>query len=216
MRRYLLSMIMTVLTFIAVLPLLVSAGEENEEDKAWINCVSEGKETSVNLYLPGAAKERIATFRLKLYVSAEPEVVFSDEVRKRARVCESRYNSETDILSIYVSASRSSVDYPIFKKDSLAVCKLSIADSAGDPVSMEAKLADSEDAFRIVQDKEAVNVALEDRTGAEWQGQDLKDDPAGSVQQGEEVEPYIAAGAAGIAMIIIAAAVVYRRHRAST
>lgn len=221
MKRYLSSMIMAAFVFIAVLPLMASAGEEGKEkkeDKAWINCVDEGGETFVSLHLPGASKKRIATFRLKLYVNEEPEVVFTDEAKKRARVCESRYNSDTHILSIYVSASRSSVDYPVFKNDSLAVCKLSVADSEGNPVSTGAKLADLEDAFRIVQDKEAVNVELEERAKAEDQdtakeGEDQAQDHAGNPkeQSGHAVMPYIAATAAGVSIVI--AAVGYRRHR---
>ncbi len=243
MRRYILCMIMAAFTFITIQQ-QASAGEESEEkkdggDKAWINCVSEGGETSVNLHLPGATEERIATFRLKLYVEDEPKVVFTEEAKRRARVCESRYNKDTNILSVYVSASRSSVDYPIFKNDSLAVCKLTATDSEGNPVSTGAKLLDSEDAFRIVKDKEAVNIALEDRTKAKEQdaGEDAETSRAGEEISGnaaanagvsdtvrdkdgdqskrgggKDFLPYMVIGAAGVTVFIVIDVVVSRRH----
>lgn len=221
MRRYILSMAMAVFAFVTLLPLKAVSAEESKEkkesgaDKAWINCVSEDGAASVNLHFPGATEKRIATFRLKLYVDAEPEVEFSEEARKRARVCESRYNSETNILSIYVSARRSSVDYPVFKNDSLKVCSLTVVDSEGKTDGTGVHLADSEDAFRVVCGKEAVNMVLEDRTGEEMPA--LDDDSAGASQAGggnaDARLPYIAAGTAGIAIAVAAAGVVYRRHK---
>lgn len=148
MKKYILSMgmIMAVFAFIAMLPLQTFAAETEEVS---VTCTpNEGKtEYTVDLHIPNASNEQIATVSLKLDVTPDPQnsstgyssmIEFSKEVTEKAKVYEYRSNNT---LNIYIAGTKA-----LFKDDTLRVGTVSMRNSAG-----EALVLDKEDGVKLTR-----------------------------------------------------------------
>ncbi len=191
MKKFRLGMIMAVFAFIAMLPLRVSAEEieETKEKEVGVTCTptNDNKEYSMELYIPNAAKEEIATLSLKLEVDVDPTVSgndfndpvveFSKDVTSKAKVYEYRYQSS---LNIYIAG----IEALFNEDDTLNIGTVSLQTVSGESVALSGvRLTDDEDAIMVVRgwgDAEAVS-RENWQDGTEDPGPDTPPDPDAKV-----------------------------------
>ncbi|MDE5576804.1 MAG: hypothetical protein K2J11_05415 [Oscillospiraceae bacterium] len=88
-----------------IMPLTISASaaEVNE-----IKLEANGSEASLELYFPQAAAEGIASMQMSVYVAANSDSVdleFIPDSGLAAKIVESRYQSDTGMLNIYLAGT---------------------------------------------------------------------------------------------------------------
>ncbi len=108
MKKYMISMIVAVFAFIAMLPTPIYAAETGDNV-----VISDNKDGSANvsLTMPNAAREKVST--IKVTLSVEPKntgddsviFTFAQAIEQNTKVHEFRYHSDTSRLTIYVSDS---------------------------------------------------------------------------------------------------------------
>lgn len=149
MRKYILSMILAVFAVIAVLPLTVQA-EGTKADLIELKQESDG--VLVKLTLAEAAGEEISSLGLglKLESAVSREItgsfVFGEDVTKRAKVAEYRYQKDTGILNLYIAGTE-----PLFGdgEETITLGKASAKDNSGAAASV--KISVPEDSLTIVE-----------------------------------------------------------------
>lgn len=115
MKKYMISLIVAVFTFIAVLPTPTQAAET--KDTVTVTETADEK-AKVSLTMPNGAKEQISTVKVSLLVEQrnvnEETVVFTfaDAIKQKAKVSEYRFSKDTNYLNIYVSGTT-----PLFEED---------------------------------------------------------------------------------------------------
>ncbi len=115
MKKYMISLIVAVFTFIAVLPTPIKAAETKESVTVTETTDDKAK---VSLTMPNGAKEQISTVKVSLLVEqrniSEDTVsfTFAEAIKQKAKVTEYRYSKDTNTLNIYVSGTT-----PLFADD---------------------------------------------------------------------------------------------------
>ena len=190
MKKFRLGKIMAVFAFIAMLPLQTFAAETEEVS---VTCTpNEGKtEYTVDLHIPNASNEQIATVSLKLDVTPDPQnsstgyssmIEFSKEVTEKAKVYEYRSNNT---LNIYIAGTKA-----LFKDDTLRVGTVSMRNSAGEALVLDkedgVKLSSAENSLLVVR---GFGRAESPNRDTSWQAEDPGGDEKPPVDPGEEIPP---------------------------
>lgn len=152
MRKYLTGILMAVSAFILILPLKVSAGEQEA-----LYLEAEGDGVQVRLTLPGADGELLSSLQLGLKVTSdtagklEASFQFDDSLSGKAKVREARYQAETGTLNLYIAGRE-----PLFAKgeDTITLGKVT---AAGGSFTVEA----AEDALTLAEGSVKRTVKLE-------------------------------------------------------
>ena len=188
MKKFRLGMIMAVFAFIAMLPLQTFAAETEEVS---VTCTpNEGyTEYTVDVHIPNASAEQIATLSLKLDVTPDPEksstgyssvIDFSKEVTEKAKVYEYRADNT---LNIYIAGTKA-----LFKDDNtLRVGTVSMRNSAGEALTLDkedgVKLSSAENSLLFVK---GFGRAESPNRDTSWQAEEEEKPP---VNPDEEIPP---------------------------
>lgn len=133
-----------------IMPLTISASAANNEIKLETN----GSEASLELYFPQAAAEEIASMQVSVYVAANSDSVdleFISDSGLASKIVESRYQSDTGTLNIYLAGTEALFSSYGFTK----VGRIKISTSGSSAASAEVEVV--KDSIRFVRSGELVS-----------------------------------------------------------
>lgn len=133
-----------------IMPLTISASAANNEVKLETN----GSEASLELYFPQAAAEEIASMQVSVYVAANSDSVdleFIPDSGLASKIVESRYQSDTGTLNIYLAGTEALFSSYGFTK----VGMIKISTSGSSAASAEVEVV--KDSVKFVRSGELVS-----------------------------------------------------------
>ncbi|MDE5858922.1 MAG: hypothetical protein K2H23_00795, partial [Oscillospiraceae bacterium] len=133
-----------------VMPLTISASAANNEIKLEAN----GSEASLELYFPQAAAEEIASMQISVYVAANSDSVdleFIPDSSLSSKIVESRYQSDTGTLNIYLAGTEALFSSSGYTK----VGRIRISTSASSAASASVEVV--KDSVRFVRSGELIS-----------------------------------------------------------
>lgn len=151
MRKQLIKLAFTALTFAVVMSFNTMAAEnETETESSTQSSIQTDNSGNITLVPEGSAKDNATVFKLSLKVEPEAEnadeanVTFNFSSVENVKVAEYRYNPETNILNIYMADSE-----PIFKDtvSSMDLGNISAKDDDGN--SIRFNVAATEDSLQF-------------------------------------------------------------------